>query len=206
VPLIEVEFRESRFPSGFICPHCGEKKVVRYGRERTGIQRYRCKNCRRTFNDRSVTPMARTQKPAKWEEFAHCMRDGLSCRKAAKRVGVHYQTTFAWRHKILKALEQGRAVTLGGIVEANEMSFRRSWKGSTPVGRRSHKRGGRDRNGRPRGQGKDKAFVLVARDRRGQTVPLVLDAVTKEVLFERLVPVVHPSDFCTDGSAALRAG
>jgi hypothetical protein len=48
-------------------------------------------------------------------------------------------------------------------------------------------------------------FVLVARDREAQTIPLVLDVVTKDTLCERLAPIIRPSAFCSDGSAALRA-
>ena len=63
LPSIDVEYRESRYPSGFISLRRESKRAIRFGRERTGIQRYYCKGCRRTFNDRSATPMARTKKP-----------------------------------------------------------------------------------------------------------------------------------------------
>ncbi|WP_411281596.1 transposase [Gemmatimonas sp.] len=39
------------------CPRCRSAQVQRWGRERTGTQRYRCLGCRRTFNDLTRTAM-----------------------------------------------------------------------------------------------------------------------------------------------------
>ena len=48
-------FRTVRWASGLFCPHCGGGGIVRYCRYREHVQRYTCKGCRRTFNDRTGT-------------------------------------------------------------------------------------------------------------------------------------------------------
>ena len=46
----------------FICPHCDGKKIVKNGHVR-GVQRYRCKECKKSFNLMTNTMFHRTQKP-----------------------------------------------------------------------------------------------------------------------------------------------
>ena len=57
--------RSHRWPNGVICPYCGSQKIIRYGRapNRPYVQRYRCKNCGRQFNDLTGTPFAWTELP-----------------------------------------------------------------------------------------------------------------------------------------------
>jgi len=49
--------RERRFHHAYVCPRCQSVRVQRWCRERTGIQRYRCLPCARTFNDVTRTAM-----------------------------------------------------------------------------------------------------------------------------------------------------
>ncbi len=42
-----------------------------------------------------------------WEQYIDCMMmNGLSIRKTAVACGIHRNTTFLWRHKILDALQE----------------------------------------------------------------------------------------------------
>lgn len=100
-------------------------------------QRYRCFGCRRTFNDLTRTAIAGTHLPEKWRAYADTMRDGLSTRKAAERIGVEHKTAWRWRHKVTAFLAPAEQPAMSGIVEADETYFRRNYKGSTPVGRRA---------------------------------------------------------------------
>ena len=84
--------RERQFHHGYVCPRCQSAHVQRWGRERTGIQRYHCLPCARTFNDLTRTAMAGTHMPQKWRAFADTMRDGLSTRRAAARVDMNHKT------------------------------------------------------------------------------------------------------------------
>ena len=46
------------------CPHCQSKKTTeRSDRTELGYRRYRCKDCKRTFNERTGTPFNRLQLP-----------------------------------------------------------------------------------------------------------------------------------------------
>lgn len=133
--------RERRFHHGYVCPRCQSARVQRWGHERTGIQRYRCLQCAKTFNDLTRTAMAGTHMPQKWRAFADTMRDGLSTRRAAARVDMNHKTAWRWRHKVMAFLAPVEPPPLGEIVEADETYFRRNFKGSKTRGRRPRKRG-----------------------------------------------------------------
>jgi|GEM_PF-1594987 len=196
--------RERRFHHGYVCPRCQSAQVQRWGRERTGTQRYRCFGGRRTFNDLTRTAMAGTHLPAKWRAYADSTRDGLSTRKAGARIDVDHKTAWRWRHKVMACFAPVEQPALSGIVEADETYFRRNFKGSTPIGRRARKHG--TRNGSTRGLGKDKVPVVVARARVGDTRAMVLPGTSiTAALVTALGPVLAPGvTLCTDGSRAMR--
>jgi len=95
--------KEKRFNSGFFCPHCSSKHVVRHG-FCGNRQRYYCKSCKKTFTDLAGTPLHRLQLKEKFFQSLLCMLEGYSLPRTAKRVGVSIPTAFYWRHKILGAL------------------------------------------------------------------------------------------------------
>lgn len=44
------------------CRYCRKKDGVRkYGRGKTGLQRYRCESCNRTFQDKYIYPACRPE-------------------------------------------------------------------------------------------------------------------------------------------------
>ena len=69
------------------CPHCLGEKVVRNG-VCDGLQRYLCRSCFRTFNATTGTPLSRLRDKEQFDAYADCMRQGLSVRAAAARVGL----------------------------------------------------------------------------------------------------------------------
>ena len=146
--------RERRFHHGYVCPRCQSDRVQRWGRERTGIQRYRCVACAKTFNDLTRTAMAGTHMPEKWRAFTDTMRDGLSTRRATARVDMNHKTAWRWRHKVMAFLAPTEHPALSRIVEADETYCRRNYNGSTSLGRRARKHGAR--SGSARCLGKDK--------------------------------------------------
>ncbi|TCS71810.1 IS1/IS1595 family N-terminal zinc-binding domain-containing protein [Effusibacillus lacus] len=89
---------------GVSCPHCNSLAVVCYGRYKDR-QRYKCNDCRKTFNDLTHTPLHRTHHPDKWIKFLECMIHDDCLRTSAIKVGVCYVTLFYWRHKILQVLQ-----------------------------------------------------------------------------------------------------
>jgi hypothetical protein len=146
---------------------------VKIGLKEVERQRYRCKDCIKTFTDVTSTPLYRTHKPDKWLDFIKCMLEGYSLRKSADLIGnVHYVTLFYWRHKVLSALKQMDFETFSGIVEMDETYFLYSEKGKRNIaGRKPRKRGG---SSKYRGISHEQVCVLIARDRQKATYSGVL--------------------------------
>ncbi|MBU2582660.1 MAG: hypothetical protein KJ622_13175 [Alphaproteobacteria bacterium] len=86
--------------------------------QRGGLRRYRCRSCKKTFNALTGTPLASLKKRHKLAAYGQAMVDGLSLRKAAKRVGINLTTAFDWRHRLLKQPAKGKPTRLEGVVEA----------------------------------------------------------------------------------------
>lgn len=115
------------------CPCCHSKHIVRNGhRKEDDKQRYLCRECGKSFTADTNTVVTGTRKKIKvWEKYIECMMLGLSVRKTAEMCGIHRNTAFIWRHKILDALRKRNAdVVLEGIIEADETFFPVSYKGN----------------------------------------------------------------------------
>ncbi|MFN3792004.1 transposase, partial [Massilia sp.] len=116
------------------CPSCACERYYRHG-QANGLQRYRCRACRRTYNDLSGTPLARLRMREKWLDYLASVLDSTSVRAAAKKVRVHRNTAFRWRHRFLKGPRQDQPQRLGGIAEADEMFMLESQKGARKLDR-----------------------------------------------------------------------
>lgn len=126
------------------CPRCRDRRVVRWGRYRDG-RRYSCTGCSRTFSTTTGTPLAYLKKAHLWDLFCDCMRDSLTVREAASRLGVDKDTAFRWRHRLLDAVRAGafdppgvphaRVEPLDGRVFVAETWFMFSEKGKRPLDR-----------------------------------------------------------------------
>lgn len=114
------------------CPHCNSEHIVKNGFWQKKTQRYLCRDCGKAFVLATRTLLAFTQKDiSTWQKYIDCMMEGLSLRKAATICDISLPTSFAWRHKILDALQNmAESVNLDGIVEADETYFRVSYKGN----------------------------------------------------------------------------
>lgn len=167
--------RKARFADKTACPRCGSENIKRNGAvasrdsRRPVRHRYLCKDCRRTFNDLTSSPMAGTHYPEKWTRHIQCMLEGLTLKQTAERLDISITTAFHWRHKVLAALRDLPADRpLTGIVEADETYFLESQKGDTNrICRARRKRGDR---AKLRGVSRRQIAVLVAVDRTGGVV------------------------------------
>jgi transposase-like protein len=195
---------ESEFAKAPACGHCGCEDFSKWG-VATGLKRYMCKACGRTFNALTGTPLAHLHKREKWLDYARAIVDGLTLRKAAACVGVHLETSFRWRHRFLSSSKKAKATRLSGIVEADETFILKSAKGSRGlVGRAPRKRGGK-----PKKTGTspdDYDIVLIARDRSGATTDHILYDLTAPTTAEVLKPLVaKDAVLVSDGRGAYAA-
>lgn len=195
---------ESEFAKAPACGHCGCEDFSKWG-VATGMKRYMCKACNRTFNALTGTPLAHLHKREKWLDYARAIVDGLTLRKAAARVGVHLETSFRWRHRFLATSKEAKPERLSGIVEADETFILKSAKGSRGlVGRAPRKRGGK-----PKKTGTspdDYDIVLIARDRSGATTDHILYDLTAPTTAEVLKPIVaKDAVLVSDGRDAYAA-
>lgn len=112
------------------CPHCKSTHFVKNGKVQ-GRQRFICMDCRKTFAQTNNTILYGVKKDLSvWKKYIHCMIEKYSLRKTAQICGISLPTAFAWRHKILDALQQMQDnIKLDGIVEADETFMPISYKG-----------------------------------------------------------------------------
>jgi transposase-like protein len=148
------------------CPHCGHPKSHRCG-QASGLQRFRCLRCGRTYNALTGTPLARLRKKECWLPYLQCVLESRTVRDAARVVGVYRTTSFRWRHRFVPGAMRDRPMMLTAIVEADETFRLESQKGSRHLNRKARKRGGAAKQ---RGVNKEHDCLLVARDRTGQTL------------------------------------
>jgi transposase-like protein len=185
------------------CPHCAHPEVVHWGTA-SGMPRYRCKACVRTFNALTKTPLAKLRMKEKWTVQAEAMIEGVSLAKAARRCGVHPTTAFRWRHRFLASLAGDKPKALAGIVESDETFILESFKGKrSGLPRKSRKRGGVSAK---RGLSAEQIPIIVARDRHGATTDAVLPKLDRASIAAALDGVMTSANmFCCDGGGAIVA-
>src|SRR3954467_6291397 len=140
-----VRLLERAFAAAPRCPHCGAERLQRWGHA-SGLRRYRCQACRKTFNALTGTSLARLRKKACWLRYGEALAAGVSLAKAAAHRGVHLTTSLRWRHRFLRAPARarpgGRGGPGGGVAGGDEPFLRppkkvpRRWRrGDAPPGR-----------------------------------------------------------------------
>jgi transposase-like protein len=192
-----------RMANGRPCPHCRDPHKHRCG-QASGLQRFRCLGCRRTFNALTGTPLARLRKRERWLPYLECVLASRTVRESAKLSGVHRTTSFRWRHRFIPGAARERPASLCAIVEADETYRLESQKGSRSLARPPRRRGVVARR---RGIHRDHDCLLVARDRSGQTLDFHTGRgpVTAAQLHACLRPLL-PADvlLISDAAAAYR--
>ena len=203
-----VRLLEEAFLAAPQCPHCTQTVLQRWGYA-SGLRRYRCKGCGKTFNALTGTSLARLRKKACWLAYGEALAKGMTLAQAAAHCGVHMTTSFRWRHRFLQA-PAATQEALTGVVEADETFFRRSYKGSrrwcrakAPLERRPHRRGERASQ---RGLSAEQVPALIARDRAGHTVGAVLPDLGAAAIAAVLgSAIAGDAVLCSDGAKAYAA-
>lgn len=89
-----------------LCPCCDCHVNSRYGRNRSGTQRFRCGSCGKVFtpvsNDRA---MERTKLDRDvWMRFAECFVDGIPFRDVMRVCGVSMNTAWYMRMRLVRMM------------------------------------------------------------------------------------------------------
>ena len=87
------------------------------------------------------TPLANLKRLDRWAGFCACLVAGMSVRRTARHLGIHKDTAFRWRHRLLAALLADEHGLLAGDVVTEETWFAHSEKGSRRLRREPRRRG-----------------------------------------------------------------
>lgn len=101
-----------------VCPECGSKDAVKWGKSRSGEPRYLCKGCGSTFSLLTESVFASAKKHLR--EYALMLRlmsFNVPLDVVAGIVGVHHNTALLWRRKTFATVDewQERAVLSGRV-------------------------------------------------------------------------------------------
>lgn len=110
----------SRWPEGFICPHCQHKEAWKTSRDL-----FHCKSCGLETSVTAGTIFHRTKMPlqfwfrAMW--YVTNQKYGISALGLQRALGLgSYRTAWTWMHKLRRAMVRPGRDRLSGIVEVDE--------------------------------------------------------------------------------------
>lgn len=114
------------------CRHCAAEKPIRWGRTKRGLQRWRCRRCRRSFCAVTGTPLERMHAR---DAFAVVLANMLgprpaSCRALAGRLAIGRMTVWRWRQLICRVLRRTGGSPPDDCVERAVLVVRESRKAS----------------------------------------------------------------------------
>jgi len=196
--------QESSKLLGEKCPHCKSKSYVANGRI-NGVQRYRCKECGKFFSETTGTALEGLHKKDKFSKYLWCMFMGYSIRKCASETVISVPTSFNWRHKILRSLNDISDNDFRFVCESDDIFFLHSEKGNKNLTRKPRYRGSKASTA---GITKDHVAVIVTCDRVGSQAMKVScrGRVSKKDIDEALGGKIRKDTvFCTDSHRSYSA-
>jgi transposase-like protein len=162
-----LSFRRQQFyDKQACCPWCDRKSYYKYGMDK-GCQRFKCKECNRTFTEYTGTWLDGLHKKSQVIDYIEMMIEGKSLDKISAKLRINKKTAFDWRHKILSSLGQDRGDEMSGIVESDETFFEASEKGNRSLKQKrpGRKRGSSTSEVKKRGVSDNKVAVIATADR-----------------------------------------
>jgi transposase-like protein len=183
-----VEYLEGvRWPSGPICPHCGNQdKVYRIKGKTARPGLLKCGLCRKQFTVKVGTLFESSHIPLhKWLQATHLLcssKKGISSHQLHRMMGITYKSAWFMTHRIREAFKDSEfANKLGGagkFVEVDETYWGN--KGKQRLGSRGYAH-------------KEKIFSLVERDGevRSFHVPQVTGKTLKPIMREQIERDTH---------------
>ena len=128
----DLEILRGKFKNSLKCPKCGHLELNKNGIT-NNRQRYICKNCRTTFDERSFSPLSNTKLSLDtWLKYCRFMIKGGTIKYCAQQVSVSIPTSFFMRHRILDVLNLSlRNQSFEGLVYVDEYHLNESFKGKS---------------------------------------------------------------------------
>lgn len=113
------------------CPYCKSKRFIKFGKY-SGIQRYRCKSCGKTFSNTTNSLWKYLKhSPEKWIKFIEFVGEKRTLEYCAKNLDISIVTAFNWRHKVLHGIENLYIPKeLNNLIFMELYCCRRNYKGS----------------------------------------------------------------------------
>ena len=191
--------RKLRWPKDILCPRCNSKRIVKFSPHRKVMQRYLCKNCKKTFTDLTGTIFENSNLPlSEWFYIARELQRNISMNQIAKDLGRKYDSVLRAARKIMDSVFMKRLISLNAEdIEIDEMYQSAGSKGTKQTEREPRKRGLK-----LRGRGtydKDKPPIVAVVERGGKVVMEVFHELNKKNLDAFLYLIagrfVHTDDF-----------
>jgi transposase-like protein len=117
--------RSIRWPDGIRCTECGSAEVVKDGRDDTQSERrrYRCRGCRKRFDDLTGTIFAGHHRPLRvWVLCLYFMGLNLSDEQIARELGIDPDDARVMASRLREGIVERRPeAELGGEVECDEV-------------------------------------------------------------------------------------
>lgn len=119
----EAALAKARWPTGFVCPKCGEREHSRFLADRRWY--WQCSHCRAQTTVRSGTLFHASRLPlTKWFQALYLVtqnKNNISALSLKRHLGVSYSTAWRVKHKLLEAMRQREARRLlQGVVVADD--------------------------------------------------------------------------------------
>ncbi len=198
-----------------VCPSCDSKSVVGFGYNGK-IQRFKCKDCGKTFTLFTGTILEKTKYG--WDVWVKMVEMVLNhypmehmqetLKKDFGLDDINYKTVFMWQHKILHAMAEMPMPKLDGVVQIDETFFRESQKGSRHLESALKGEERKPRYGYVPSQlgsmGNEFANCVVAINHKGYAVTKVigLGRLTPEIFFDAFDKYLdNPTFICTDANS-----
>src|SRR6202051_3725739 len=112
---------KQRWPDGFVCPGCGERRVVRL---KSRPRLHECLDCGRQTSVTAGATMPRSQLSlTTWFWAAHLMTthsNGMSARQLEDQLGVTYKTAWLLTQKLRRSMVDPNREPLEGVVEVDQ--------------------------------------------------------------------------------------
>ncbi|MUV57283.1 IS1595 family transposase [Halogeometricum sp. CBA1124] len=190
-----------RWRDGVECPRCRSDRTVKNG-SYGAFQRYLCKNCDRTFNDKTGTIFAHSKVALrKWLFSIYAfLRFNTSLRQLQREIGVTYKTMHRRVERFTRALDAPQ-LDLVGPVEIDEVYVSAGLKG------RERDQESRSRGLSTRGRGSyegDKPPIFTIVD-RGTGQRYVVPAKSADESTVRLLLADHEEESLTVYTDGFRA-